>query len=141
MRKIYICTLIVVLVALQLIGCTDKENSAAEEYYTNEAGVLVDKVEEFETQTFGEYTLRIPILNEGVEEVKVYEFDTYDNRHIVLDATNVYQQVNLDAIGDYGDVELEEVAPGEDIAYLFDGECYYIEDYTANLLTISKPLQ
>ena len=141
MRKTFICILVVALINTCLIGCTDKENSAAEEYYTNEAGVLVDKVEEFEIQTFGEYTLRIPILNEGVEEVMVYEFDTYDNQHIVLDATNVYQQVNLDAIGDYGDVELEKVAPGKDIAYLFDGECYYIEDYTANLLTISKPMQ
>ena len=110
------------------------------EYYLNSQGILVDKVEEFETQTFGEYVVKYPILNEGVDEVVVYEFDTYDNIHVVLDASNVYQQTNLDEIGDYGDVQLEQIAPGRDVVYMFDGERYYIEDYTINLLTISKPI-
>lgn len=116
----------------------DTNNNA--EYYLNSQGILVDKVEEFETQTFGEYVVKYPILNDGVDEVVVYEFDTYDNIHVVLDASNVYQQTNLDEIGDYGDVQLEQIAPGRDIAYMFDGERYYIEDYTINLLTISKPI-
>ena len=73
--------------------------------------------------------------------IYVYEFDTYDNTHVVLDATNIYQQISLDTIGDYGDVQLEIVAPGEDIKYMFDGERYYIEDYTKNLLTISDAIQ
>ena len=117
---------------------TDTNNNA--EYYLNSQGILVDKVEEFETQTFGEYVVKYPILNDGVDEVVVYEFDTYDNIHVVLDASNVYQQTSLDEMGDYGDVQLEQVAPGRDIAYMFDGERYYIEDYTINLLTISKPI-
>jgi len=117
---------------------TDNNNNA--EYYLNSQGILVDKVEEFETQTFGEYVVKYPILKEGVDEVVVYEFDIYDNIHIVLDASNVYQQTNLDEIGDYGDVQLEQIAPGRDIVYMFDGERYYIEDYTINLLTISKPI-
>lgn len=116
----------------------DTNNNA--EYYLNSQGILVDKVEEFETQTFGEYVVKYPILNDGVDEVVVYEFDTYDNIHVVLDASNVYQQTSLDEMGDYGDVQLEQVAPGRDIAYMFDGERYYIEDYTINLLTISKPI-
>ena len=58
----------------------------------------------------------------------------------MIDASNVYQQTNLDEIGDYGDVQLENIAPGKDIVYMYDGECYYIEDYTRNLLTISKPI-
>lgn len=110
------------------------------EYYLNSNGVLVDKVEEFEIQTFGEYELKIPILSDGEDEVVVYEFDTYDNVHVVIDASNVYQQTSLDEMGDYGDVQLEQIAPGKDIGYLFDGERYYIEDYTINLLTISKPV-
>ena len=117
---------------------TDINNNA--EYYLNSQGILVDKVEEFETQTFGEYVVKYPILNDGVDEVVVYEFDTYDNIHVVLDTSNVYQQTSLDEMGDYGDVQLEQVAPGRDIAYMFDGERYYIEDYTINLLTISKPI-
>lgn len=115
-------------------------NGTTNDYYLNEQGYLVDKVTEFETQTFEEYVVKYPILNEGVDEVVVYEFDTYDNIHVVLDASNVYQQVSLDEMGDYGDVQLEQVAPGRDIAYMFDGERYYIEDYTINLLTISKPI-
>ena len=58
----------------------------------------------------------------------------------MIDASNVYQQTNLDEIGDYGDVQLENIAPGKDIVYMYDGECYYIEDYMRNLLTISKPI-
>ncbi len=116
----------------------DTNNNA--EYYLNSQGILVDKVKEFVTQTFGEYVVKYPILNEGLDEVVVYEFDTYDNIHVVLDASNVYQQTSLDETGDYGDVQLEQVAPGRDIAYMFDGERYYIEDYTINLLTISKPI-
>lgn len=119
---------------------SSSSNGTTNDYYLNEQGYLVDKVTEFETQTFGEYVVKYPILNEGVDEVVVYEFDTYDNVHIVLDASNVYQQINLDEIGDYGDVQLEQIAPGRDIAYMFDGERYYIEDYTINLLTISKPI-
>lgn len=120
---------------------TDMENTNDHaEYYLNPDGVLVDRVEEFEIQTFGEYELKIPILSDGGDEVVVYEFDTYDNVHVVLDAANVYQQTSLDEAGDYGDVQLEQIAPGKDIAYLFDGERYYIEDYTINLLTISKPV-
>lgn len=121
---------------------TDNDNSTetTNDYYINEQGILVDKVIEFETQTFGDYTLKYPILNEGTDEVVVYEFDTYDGVHIIIDASNVYQQTSLDEIGDYGDVLLTDVAPGRDIAYMFDGECYYIEDYSKNLLTISKPI-
>lgn len=121
---------------------SDNNNSTetTNNYYINEQGVLVDKVIEFETQAFGDYTLKCPILNEGTDEVVVYEFDTYDGIHIIIDASNVYQQTNLDEIGDYGDVQLMDVAPGRDIAYMFDGECYYIEDYSKNLLTISKPI-
>lgn len=115
-------------------------NNNNADYYFNSQGILVDKVEEFETQTFGEYVVKYPILNDGVDEVVVYEFDTYDSIHVVLDASNVYQQTNLDEMGDYGDVQLEQIAPGRDIAYMFDGESYYIEDYTKNLLTISKPI-
>lgn len=110
------------------------------EYYLNGQGILVDKVEEFETQAIGEYTIKYPILDDGVDEVVVYGFDTYDNVHIIIDASNVYQQTSLDEIGDYGDVQLELVASGKDIVYMFDGECYYIEDYSINLLTISKPM-
>lgn len=109
-------------------------------YYTNEQGVRVDKVTQFEIKAFGDFELKIPILNEGIDEVVVYEFDTYDGIHVVIDASNVYQQTNLDEIGDYGDVQLENIAPGKDIVYMYDGECYYIEDYTRNLLTISKPI-
>lgn len=120
---------------------TDMEDTNENtEYYLNSNGVLVDKVEEFEIQTFGEYELKIPILSDGEDEVVVYEFDTYDNVHVVIDASNVYQQTSLDEMGDYGDVQLEQIAPGKDIGYLFDGERYYIEDYTINLLTISKPV-
>lgn len=132
-------------------GCTNGENMEEIEeslagsdvlinnYYTNEQGVRVDKVTEFEIKTFGDYELKIPILNEGTDEVVVYEFDTYTGTHVVIDALNVYQQTNLDELGDYGDVQLEEVASGEDIIYMYDGERYYIEDYGMNLLTISKP--
>lgn len=107
------------------------------EYYLNEAGILVDKVEKFKTQSFGEYSLTYPILEEGVDEVAVYEFDTNENIHVVLDATNIYQQISLDTPGDYGAVELEVVAQVEGIKYMFDGERYYIEDEINNLLTIS----
>lgn len=112
----------------------ETENS---EYYLNDAGILVDKVEEFKTQSFGEYSLTYPILEEGVDEVAVYEFDTNENVHIVLDATNIYQQISLDTQGDYGAVELEVVAQAEGILYMYDGERYYIEDEVNNLLTIS----
>lgn len=52
----------------------------------NEDGILVDKVEEFKTQSFGQYSLTYPILEKGVDEVAVYEFDTNENVHVVLDA-------------------------------------------------------
>lgn len=117
-----------------------QENYSDNDYYVNEKGYLVDKVTEFETLIFGEYTLKCPVLNEGIDEVVVYEFDTYDGVHVIIDASNVYQQTNLDAIGDYGDVQLEEIAPGKDVVYMFDGERYYIEDYARNVLTITKPM-
>ena len=129
---------------LEVLPQKEPEEQASDnsnDYYLNEQGILVDKVEEFKTQVFGEYTLTYPILEEGVDEVAVYEFDTYNNTHVVLDATNIYQQISLDTIGDYGDVQLEIVAPGEDIKYMFDGERYYIEDYPKNLLTISDSIQ
>lgn len=109
------------------------------EYYTNDQGDLVDKVEEFETETFNDYTIKYPILDDGVDEVVVYEFDTYGGDHVILDATNVHQQTTMEA-GDYGDVELELIAPGRDIAYMYDGERIYIEDHARNLITISKEI-
>ncbi len=118
----------------------EKPEEATSDYYLNEQGILVDKVEEFKTKTFGEYELQYPILDDGSDEVVVYEFDTYDNIHVVLDASNVYQQTSLSEPGDYGDVQLKVVAPGDDIVYMYDGESYYIEDYTINLLTISEPI-
>ena len=118
----------------------EKPEEATSDYYLNEQGILVDKVEEFKTKTFGEYELQYPILDDGSDEVVVYEFDTYDNIHVVLDASNVYQQTSLSEPGDYGDVQLKGFAPGEDIVYMYDGESYYIEDYTINLLTISEPM-
>jgi len=117
------------------------EITGSSEYYLNEDGILVDKVEEFKTQSFGEYSLTYPILEEGVDEVAVYEFDTDEKVHVVLDATNIYQQISLDTLGDYGAVELEVVAQGEEITYMFDGERYYIEDYANNILTISDVMQ
>lgn len=131
------------LIALGSIGCGNKEEagSGSSEYYLNEDEILVDKVEEFKTQSFGEYSLTYPILEEGVDEVAVYEFDTNENVHVVLDATNIYQQISLDTSGDYGAVELEVVAQTEGITYMFDGERYYIEDYANNILTISDVMQ
>lgn len=138
-----VLVVMVSLIALGSIGCGSKEEagSGASEYYLNEDGILVDKVEEFKTQSFGEYSLTYPILEEGVDEVAVYEFDTDENIHVVLDATNIYQQMSLDTPGDYGAVELEVVAQAEGITYMFDGERYYIEDYTNNILTISDVMQ
>ena len=117
------------------------EITSSSEYYLNEDGILVDKVEEFKTQSFGEYSLTYPILEEGVDEVAVYEFNTNENVHVVLDATNIYQQISLDTMGDYGAVELEVVAQGDGMVYMFDGERYYIEDEVNNLLTISDVMK
>ena len=132
-------------VVLEVLPQKEPEEQASDnsnDYYLNEKGILVDKVEEFKTQEFGEYTLTYPILEEGVDEVAVYEFDTYDNTHVVLDATNIYQQISLDTIGDYGDGQLEIVAPGEDIKYMFDGERYYIEEVlTPNFVSIVNERQ
>ncbi len=77
--------------------------------------------------------------NDG-QNIVTYEFDTYDNKHIIIDTSCVDQQVSLNQPGDYGDVELEQIAPGKDIIYLSDGERYYIEDYSRNLLTITIPM-
>ena len=143
--------LIILFVICALVGCAKKHTEEARlgteirrentnDYYLNEQGYLVDKVTEFKTKDFNGYTLEYPILEDGVDEVVVYEFDTYDGNHIVMDASNVYQQVSLDEVGDYGEVELEIVAPGKDIVYMFDGERYYIEDYSRNILTISCPM-
>lgn len=117
------------------------EITSSSEYYLNEDGILVDKVEEFKTQSFGEYSLTYPILEEGVDEVAVYEFNTNENVHVVLDGTNIYQQISLDTMGDYGAVELEVVAQGDGMVYMFDGERYYIEDEVNNLLTISDVMK
>ena len=76
-----------------------------------------------------------------MDEVAVYEFDTNENVHVLLDATNIYQQISLDTLGDYGAVELEVVAQGDGIVYMFDGERYYIEDEVNNLLTISDVMK
>lgn len=62
---------------------------------------------------------------------------------IILDATNVQQQSIFDEehVGDYGAIQLETIAPGKDVNYMWDGERYYIEDYKKNLITISKPMK
>lgn len=109
------------------------------EYYINSQGELVDRIEEFKTQIVNGHTIKFPVLEGDENEIVVYEFDTYDNIHVIVDATNVYQQTSLDQIGDYGDVSLEIVAPGRDIVYMTDGQRYYIEDYSRNLLTITCP--
>lgn len=74
----------------------DDEEELVNEYYTNEEGNLVDKVEQFREETNNGHIVKYPILEDGVDEVVVYEFDTFDNKHIVLDATNVMQHVRLD---------------------------------------------
>jgi len=156
-RRLIILTLMISLMTLGCIGCTKEESrniseeivtpveeiaiSDSSEYYLNDDGILVDKVEEFKTESFGEYSLTYPILEEGVDEVAVYEFDTNENVHVLLDATNIYQQISLDTLGDYGAVELEVVAQAEGIVYMFDGERYYIEDEVNNLLTISDVMK
>lgn len=117
---------------------TDDEEELVNEYYTNEEGNLVDKVEQFREKTSNGHTIKYPILEDGVDEVVVYEFDTFDKKHIVLDATNVMQQVRLDRGGDYGNVYPEIIAPGKDVIYMFDGNRYYNEDYSRNLVTISE---
>lgn len=145
------------VITLGAVGCGNKETEStseekkavveeveiagSSEYYLNKDGTLVDKVEAFKTQSFGEYSLTYPILEEGVDEVAVYEFDTNENVHVLLDATNIYQQISLDTQGDYGAVELEVVAQGDGIVYMFDGERYYIEDEVNNLLTISDVMK
>lgn len=157
MKREFFLVAVIGVVTLGAIGCGSKEAestfeektpvveeveiSGSSEYYLNEDGILVDKVEEFKTQSFGEYSLTYPILEEGVDEVAVYEFDTNKNVHVLLDATNIYQQMSLDTPGDYGAVELEVVAQAEGIVYMFDGERYYIEDEVNNLLTISDVMK
>ena len=157
MKREFFLVAVIGVVTLGAIGCGSKEaestseektavveeveSSGSSEYYLNEDGILVDKVEEFKTQSFGEYSLTYPILEEGVDEVAVYEFDTNKNVHVLLDATNIYQQMSLDTPGDYGAVELEVVAQAEGIVYMFDGERYYIEDEVNNLLTISDVMK
>ena len=118
-------------------------DSKYSEYYQNEHGDWVDKVEEFETETFDTFTIQYPILDDGKHEVIVYEFETYDGKQVTLDATNIHQQSTFDSehVGDYGDVTLKTVASKENVSYLFDGERYYIEDAARNLLTISKPIK
>ena len=156
MKKI-LATVLAMAMVLSMTACGSKEAestseektavveeveiSGSSEYYLNEDGILVDKVEEFKTQSFGEYSLTYPILEEGVDEVAVYEFDTNKNVHVLLDATNIYQQMSLDTPGDYGAVELEVVAQAEGVVYMFDGERYYIEDEVNNLLTISDVMK
>ena len=92
-----------------------------------------------------------PAVNEKISDLRdtnkksegliTYEFDTYDNKHVVVDESCIDQQVSMDQPGDYGDVELEQVAPGKDITYLSYGEQYYIQDYSRNLLTITIPME
>lgn len=163
-KRLVVLLMVMNLIIIGLVGCGNHEEGSKPEgedtvvdvievlpqeksveepsnYYLNEQGILVDKVEEFKTQTLGEYTLTYPILEDGVDEVVVYEFDTDDNTHVVLDASNIYQQVSLNTEGDYGDVQLEIVASDEGIVYMYDGERYYIEDDTIDLLTISDLIQ
>ena len=71
-------------------------------------------------------------------EIVTYEFDTYDGKHVVIDETNIESQGSLDS-GDIGDVSFyEQIAPGKDVAYMWDGTYYYVEDYSRNLMTIAK---
>lgn len=71
-------------------------------------------------------------------EIVTYEFDTYDGKHVVIDEANIESQGSLEG-GDIGDVSFyEQIAPGKDVAYMWDGTYYYVEDYSRNLMTIAK---
>ncbi len=73
--------------------------------------------------------------------IVTYEFDTYNNKHVKVDESCIDQQINMDQSENYEDANFEQVAPGLDVAYLSDGERYYIEDYSRNLLTITIPME
>lgn len=77
-------------------------------------------------------------IENNLGEIVTYEFETYDGKHVVIDETNIESQGSLDG-GDIGDVSFyEQIAPGKDVAYMWDGTYYYVEDYSRNLMTIAK---
>lgn len=74
-------------------------------------------------------------------ELVTYEFETFDNVKVVLDASNIIVQEPSDDPENSDLISAEAagniIAPGRDFVYLEDASNYYVADISRNLVTVA----